>query len=294
MTYDQLDKKLFVDEKIPPLNLIQFTIDKKSMDMKNYPMDPYTYTNHFLVTIDEWINTHKHISFLGLDTMPIRHAIFGVTQQIDELHYLYRDKLVIFENEYFYHKRLNPDIKCITTSDELQQGDILVVSYPFAGNAGAEIPNFIQILDHCYDIGVDVHIDGAWFAQCRNVSLDTSHPAIKSVSISLSKAFMMGNQRIGIRYMRDNIRGPISLNNDYTYVSTSDMWIGCHMMNTWGPDVWWGNYEAEYNKIGKDFNFTPSNSFNIAYDNDRAICIRTPFRFLVDDYFDKRGYNVAK
>ena len=175
-------------------------------------------------------------------------------------------------------------------------GDVVVISYPSCITTGM-IDGFDDLLDRCDKIGVPVHIDGAWFGQCRNVVLDVSHPAIKTVSVSLSKAFGMGSQRIGIRYSRERNVGPISIMNDFDYANVSDMWIGVNMMETLGADYWWKTYGALYSKVCTDFGLTEANSIHVAWhqrdDNIVALGIRTPLRMLIEGIFDLRGTDAG-
>ncbi len=291
MEYNELVVDKFLSTRIPPMLVGKIMAARNSMNMENYPADSFQYTRVFLNKVNEWILASKFNTIDGLNNFTVRHAILGVTQQIDELHYLYKDRLVIFEGEYAYHWRLNPNITRINHYTDIKPNSVLVMSYPsvkFAGN----FEKVEEVLDYCFDNGVDVHIDAAWLGQCRNIYFDAAHPAVKTFSVSLSKAFFMGSQRIGIRYSKDVVSGPISIMNDFGYNNVSDMWIGCHMIDTFGEDFWWKNYADKYTQVCKDFNLNESDSFNIAFNGNTQVSIRTPLRLLIDKRFDARGYNV--
>lgn len=291
MQYNELDRKNFSSGRIPPMIVGKLIGARNTLNLAEYPQDSFEYTKTFLNKVDSWIQNHQYNNFEGFDSFVYKHAILGCTQQIDELHYLHQNNLVILENEYAYHWRLNPNIKRIKQYTEITQGEVLVMSYPFVGTTG-NIDNIDELLDHCLTHNVPVHIDGAWFAQCRDVELDLSHPAIRSFSVSLSKAFFMGSQRIGIRYSKDNSHGPISIMNEFGYNNVSDMWIGLHMIDKFGIDFWWKNYSQQYYQVCKDFDLQPSNAINIAFRDGKAVSIRTPLRMLIDNRFDTRGYDV--
>lgn len=291
MEYSDLQVDKFLTSRIPPMLVGKLMGASNSMDMNNYPSDSYSYTAYFLEKMDTWIKSFKLNSITNLDAFAFKNAIIGVSQQIDELHYLYGNRLVIFEGEYAYHWRLNPSILRVTHFSQIPSDAVLVMSVPSVKTAG-KIDNIHEILDYCRNNNVDVHIDAAWFGQCRNVHLDVSHPAIKSFSMSLSKSFSMGSQRIGIRYSRDDIHGPISIMNKFGYNNVSDMWIGCHMIDTFGVDFWWKSYSNKYSDVCKDFGLVESDSINIAFYNNTQVSIRTPLRLLIDNKFDARGYNV--
>lgn len=278
-----------------PMYVSDFYKFRKNMDMKTYPENPPVYTEFFLKKIDEWIHAHTRVKYLNLKLFTRRDVIIGTTHQLDELHMLHNKNIAVYRGEYKYHRRLTDfSVKQITHYLELSAGDVFVVSYPSCITTGYH-NDFDKLLDHCFKNGIPVHIDGAWFGQCRNFEFDVNHPAINSVSVSLSKALGMGSQRIGIRYTRDRVNGPIAIMNDFNYVNVSDMWIGVCMMEHFGPDYWWKNYEALYSKVCNDFNLEESNSIHVGWYNDidsrDQYGIRTPLRMLIDGIYDERGTN---
>ena len=291
MEYNELKVENFLTSRIPPMLVGKILSARNKMTMETYPNDSFQFTKVFLDKVDSWIKSSKLNNISGLDTFNTKHAILGVTQHLDELHYLYGNKIVIFDGEYAYHWRLNPAVKRVTHYSEIPSNSVLVLSYPsvkFAGN----FEKVTEVLDYCLRNSIDVHIDAAWLGQCRNIVFDTAHPAVKTFSVSLSKAFFMGSQRIGIRYSKENTTGPISIMNEFGYNNVSDMWIGCHMIDTLGEDFWWKNYADKYYKVCKDFNLSASDSINIAFNGNTQVSIRTPLRLLIDNRYDTRGYNV--
>lgn len=291
MKYEDLSMDDLGTRRQRPMYLSVFHNFRSGMNMRTYPDDPNTYINDvFLPAIDKWIRSHERVKYIGLDALPFHHCILGVTQTLDELHMRYGDRLVVWEGEYKYHRRLtNGDIRQITDYLDLQAGDVFVVSMPSCITTNS-IPDFDQLLDYCYSQQISVHIDGAWFGQCRDFELDVSHPAIKSVSVSLSKAFGMGSQRIGIRYSRYDKNGPIKIANDYGYQNVSDAWLGVSAMKYFGTDYWWKNYEEQYEKVCADFGLMESDSIHVAWGPDGEYYgIRTPLRMLIEGKYDIRG-----
>lgn len=293
MKYEDITFQMLGTKRQRPLYVSAFTECRNNMDMKTYPKDPHQYTKYFLTKIDSWIKQHQKVLYINLDSFKRRDVILGVSQQLDELHLLHGKNIVVFKGEYKYHRRLtNHNVKQITDFKQLKMGDVLIISYPSCITTGS-IDNIDQLLNWCLTNKVDIHVDGAWFGQCRNFKCDVSHPAIKSVSVSLSKAYGMGSQRIGIRYSRENTTGPISIMNDYNYVNVSDMWIGCNMIDHFGPDYLWKTYGEIYSKVCKDFQLEESNSIHVGFncdDNQKIqIGVRTPMRMLIDNMFDVRG-----
>jgi hypothetical protein len=277
-----------------PMYMSAFPKFRKEMGTKDYPMNPHGYTKYFLEEIDKWINSHEHIKYIGLDTFDRRDAILGTTHQLDELHMLHGKNICTFKGEYKYHRRLTDyKVKQIKHYKEIQYKDVMVVSYPSCITTGYH-KDFDKLLDYCALLEVPIHIDGAWFGQCRNFEFDVRHPAIRSISVSLSKALGMGSQRIGIRYYRSSELpvppGPIQIMNDFCYANVSDMWIGVKMMEHFGPDVWWKNYGDFYSKVCKDFGLGETDSIHVGWDKEGDQAgVRTAMRMLIDGIYDERG-----
>lgn len=295
--YEDITFEMLGTHRQRPMYLSAFHKFRKNLGTETYPPDPHKFTQEFLERADFWIDNHKRVHYNGLSDFTRRDAILGTTHQIDELHMLHGKNIAVLKGEYKYHRRLTDfKVKQMFHNDpeQLVPGDVWVVSYPSCITTGL-IDNMSDWLDHCERIGVPVHIDGAWYGQCRNFSFDVTHPAVQSVSVSLSKALGMGSQRIGIRYSRERVNGPIAIMNDFNYANVSDMWIGAHMMDHFGPDFWWGNYEHLYEKVCADFGLKESDSIHVGWHWDEGeyhqFGVRTPLRMLIDGIFDERGTN---
>lgn len=298
MNYEDITFEMLGTKRQRPMYLSKFTKFRNyEMKMENYPKDPHSYTEYFKSEMHNWITGHTMIQYLNLDSLPHRDAILGTTHQLDELHYLHRGNIATYYGEYKYHRRLTDfTIKQINHYTELTPGDVFIASYPSNITTNAH-PEFDLLLDHCLHNDIPVHIDGAWFGQCRNFTFDVSHPAVHSVSVSLSKAFGMGSQRIGIRYTKNRPLGPISIMNDFNYCNVSDMWIGVEMMRKFGPDYWWKNYETLYSKVCDDFGLRESDSIHVGWHTQDGhvsqFGVRTPLRFLIEGIFDERGTDAG-
>lgn len=293
MTYDEMTIEDLGTRRQRPMFCSEFYRHLLTLDMNNYPKDSHGYVLFFLEQIDKWIRQHTYISYTNLDSFTRHDAILGCTHQIDELHFLYKDRIAVFKGEYKYHRRLTDfKVKQITHYEELESSDVFVVSYPNCSTTGYR-EDFDDLLDYCLNKNIPVHVDGAWYGQCRNFTFDTSHPAIHSLSVSLSKALGMGSNRIGIRYSRDGVTGPISIMNDFKYVNFVDMWIGVHNMDKFGTDHWWKNYSDLYSKVCKDFDLEEANSIHVGWKDGHQYGIRTPLRYLIDGIYDERGTDRA-
>lgn len=297
MNYEDITFDMLGTHRQRPMYLSKFTKFRQELSMMSYPKDPHAYTRFFLEEIDAWIAAHTGVKYHNLDSFTRRDAILGTTHQLDELHLHHGKNIVTFEGEYKYHRRLTDyTVRQITGYEQIQPGDVLVLSYPSCITTG-EYEFASDMFDHCLKIGVPVHIDGAWFGQCRNFSVDVSHPAIHSVSVSLSKALGLGSQRIGIRYTRAPILGPISIMNDYCYANVSDMWLGVESMKHFGPEFYWREYGLLYTKVCSDFGLEEANSIHVGWhqreDGKHQMGIRSPLRMLIEGIWDERGTNAG-
>ena len=176
--YEDITFDMLGTRRQRPMYLSKFTKFKSSLDMKTYPKDPHAYTEYFLKEIDQWVNLHQFVKYIGLSSLPHRHSILGTTHQLDELHQLYGKRITTYIGEYKYHRRLTDfKVKQINHYSELAVGDVFIASYPSCITTGYH-KDFNLLLDHCLINKIPVHIDGAWFGQCRNFEFDVTHPAI--------------------------------------------------------------------------------------------------------------------
>ena len=186
MKYEDITFEMLGTRRQRPMYLSKFTKFRQNLDMNTYPKDPHAYTETFLQNIDEWINSHIHVRYNGLETFTRRDAILGTTHQLDELHQLHGHNIVVFKGEYKYHRRLTDfTVNQITNYKQLAKGDVFIASYPSCITTNYH-NDFDKLLDHCHANQIPVHIDGAWFGQCRNFAFNVTHPAVQSVSVSLS------------------------------------------------------------------------------------------------------------
>jgi|TARA_Y100000310_G_scaffold316419_1_gene368103 hypothetical protein len=236
-------------------------------------------TEQFKEKMHNWVHNHKLISFTGLDAFPDRDICLGVTHQIDELHMMYNKKIVIFDGDYPYHTRLFPSTP-IRTVDTLTSGDVLIIATPFTFYDNDVHPDMPAILERCLQLNIPIHIDAAWYPCCRNINFNVDHPAIKTITFSLSKAFGMNVHRIGLRYSRKRENGPIKLMNDFRFISIAEVWIGLEFMQHFGTDFWWRKYEKHYDTIIEKCNLTYSKAIHTArsLDKDGNIIRPVPMR----------------
>jgi len=224
-----------------------------------------------------WLKDHKHSKFLGLDTFQRQDIINGCTQFIDDL-YQRCGTLQIFENDYKYHWRLNPDIEYATLETLDPNKELLIaMPFPFYGDVH---PDMSKILNRCYELGIPVHIDGAWISCIRDIEFDFNHPAIQTFGISLSKGGMGGN-RIGLRFARKTPLGAVTIMNNFNMNSQALVSMGIKFIEELGPEYFWNIYEEAYEKVLKDFDLEPTKAIHLARKNGRPVGIRPLLRCLI-------------
>lgn len=233
--------------------------------------------DEFKTKFSAWLKNHQYSRFVGLDSFKRIDIINGCTQFIDDL-YQRCGKLQIFENDYKYHWRLNPDI-VYTNINTLTPGQELLISMPFP-YFGDIHPQMYEILDKCKDHQIPVHIDGAWISCIRDIEFDFSHPAIQSVGISLSKGGLGGN-RIGVRYSRNTPQGAVTIMNDFNMNSQALVSMGIRFIDEIGAEYFWRKYEKKYYQICKDFNLEPTKAIHLAKKDGKPVGVRPLLRAIV-------------
>jgi hypothetical protein len=247
---------------------------------KENPVHTQNLDQKFKDSFIKWLDNHSLNSFKGYEDFKRLDISHGCTQYIDDIYQrLGKDNVMIFENDYKYHWRLNNQIK-YTTIDTLDPKKELLIAMPFPYYGNVH-PQMSEILDRCYQLKIPVHIDGAWISCCRDINFNFGHPSIESFCISLSKGGMGGN-RIGLRFSKSTPKGPITIMNDFNMNSQCLISMGIKFMETFGPEYFWKKYQKEYNKVCKDFNLIPTNAIHLAKTNEgMPVGIRPLLRYLL-------------
>ena len=178
--------------------------------------------------------------------------------------------------DYRYHARLGNQW---SSSGLLREGVPLVIAMPFP-STGAVHTQMGEILNEAKDKGIDVHVDGAWVTCCRGINFDVSHPAIKSVGLSLSKGLGLGWNRIGLRWTRQTAADSVTIMNDFNMNLRAPAMIGLHFIRNLPPDYLWNTHKEQYYKVCSDFDLTPTNSIYLAINNGYPVGISPLIRYL--------------
>lgn len=257
------------DERIEQLQLdvLSGKIDKDVSD---------TVYDNFKNLAEQWIFSTRLNDLTGIYTFTRKDIIIGCTQFIDNLYM--QSPVQVLRNDYRYHERLG--LAYVKDVGSLIPDIPLIIAMPFP-SIGAPHQDMKEILDEAKKKRIDVHVDGAWITCCRGVVFDFSHPAIKSVGISLSKGLGLGWNRIGLRWTKDTKADSISIMNDFNMNNRALAMIGLHFLRNLPPDYLWSSYEDYYNKVCKDFNLEKTNSIYLALKNGNPVGIAPLIRYLI-------------
>lgn len=232
--------------------------------------------DNFKLEAEEWILGSTLNALTGLASYARKDIIIGCTQFIDNLYM--QGPVQTLRGDYKYHERLgNSYIKDVGS---LIPDIPLIVAMPFP-KVGEAHPDMLEILDEALVKRIPVHIDGAWVTCSKDINFDFSHPAIKSVGISLSKGLGLGWNRVGIRWSRySNIQDSIAIMNDFRMNNRALAMIGLHFVRNFEKDYLWKTHCDSYFKICKDFDLTPTNSIHLALKDNSPVGVSPLIRYL--------------
>jgi hypothetical protein len=232
---------------------------------------------NFKTEMTSWLFASKLNHLTGFDNFDRVDIINGCTQFIDNLYMKGRPQFVI--GDYRYHNRLG---NVATHPSSLNEGVPLIIAMPFP-STGAVHNQMREILDEAQDKGISVHVDGAWFTCCRGIDFDVSHPAIKSVGISLSKGLGLGWNRIGLRWTRQTDADSVTIMNDFNMNLRAPAMIGLHFIRNLEPDYLWKKHGEHYFKVCKDFNLVPTSSIYLAIKDGQPVGVSPLIRYLENE-----------
>ncbi len=231
--------------------------------------------DNFKTEVQDYLNKSTLNKLYGLDSFNRVDIINGCTQFIDNLYM--SGSVQVLRNDYKYHQRLGyaffRDVGSLIT-------DIpLIIAMPFP-QIGMPHTDMNEILDEALAKNIDVHIDGAWITCCRDIEFDFTHPAIKSVGVSLSKGLGLGWNRIGLRWSKNQEPDSISIMNDFNMNNRALCMIGLQYIRNIKPDYLWLTHAEKYYKICNDFGLTPTKSIYLALRNDQPLGLSPLIRYL--------------
>lgn len=261
------NKNLLDHFHLPNLNCKSFDLLKEKISYKQ--INHFT-KDDFIYMFEKRIKECKFVSIKGLENFKEKELIIGCHHFIDNLLLEHNIKnLQIFEHDYSYYKKLYPNIKYVTY-DSLEKGKPLLIAMPFPGHLGIHT-QFNDILTKCDNYGIDVHIDASWVPSSFNINYDISNNCVKSIAMSLSKAYCMGWNRIGIRWSKEyKENDSICIMNKSHMIPVISYKIGCLFLENFELDYIVKIYKNQYEKLCKDLKLRPSNIIHAAFSIDKS------------------------
>lgn len=271
----EYNPKFLETDRPQPLvdNRIESLIQEVLSGKLDTDISDQVYVN-FKKEMADWLAGSELNNITGLDSFHRVDIINGCTQFIDNIYMQCQPQVLI--GDYRYHARLG---NRWASSGLLREGVPLVIAMPFP-STGAVHAQMGEILDEAKDKGIDVHVDGAWVTCCRGINFDVSHPAIKSVGLSLSKGLGLGWNRIGLRWTRQTAADSVTIMNDFNMNLRAPAMIGLHFIRNLPPDYLWNTHKEQYYKVCSDFDLTPTNSIYLAINNGYPVGISPLIRYL--------------
>lgn len=226
--------------------------------------DPLSCRQQYLDTYEWYLGNMKLNKISGLDRFKQRHLINGTTQAFDEAYHRYAHRrLRIYRGEYAYHKRVVPGFVYIE-DEPIRRGDYVIVSVPHCTTGDVPV-GFYDMLDACAARYVPVIVDCAYIGTCADVMFSVDHPAIESVSFSLTKGTGTGHIRSGVRYSDIDDDMPIAQQNKYDHTVLGAAKVGMWFMrNLNSPDFIPERYREAQLSACSDAGLSPTKCMHLA------------------------------
>tara|TARA_Y100000748_G_scaffold223575_1_gene188206 strand:- start:7549 stop:8373 length:825 start_codon:yes stop_codon:yes gene_type:complete len=258
--------------KLDPTNLQPLTCKDFEDCKKNLQLGSISkYTKHdFIRLFLDRLKNIKESNLIGLDTFGYNDLIIGCNHFIDNLIMEYGlQNIQIFEHDYSYYKKILPSIE-YTTLDTLTNEKPLIIAAPFPGHLGMH-RQYADIIAKCEAKNISVFIDAAWFPSAFDITLDLSSACIKQVAFSCSKAYNLGDNRIGLRLRKNKTYDSITHMNDRNMISKASYQIACEYLTHYPYDYLTTLYRNEYFNMCKTLKLRPSNIIHAAFSLDWKI-----------------------
>ena len=127
------------------------------------------------------------------------------------------------------------------------------------------------ILQKCDEKSVPVFIDMAYLNIAQGMEINLDHPCIEYVASSLSKAFPVELNRIGIRLQKKKFEDQLYVINEdgYNYINLQNCYVGTELMKNFPADYTSKKYRKKQSEYCDKMQLTPSRCviFGIDYNN---------------------------
>jgi hypothetical protein len=259
-------KDKLLEFSLPPLDAKEF--DRLRSEIKVPDVRNLDFTN-FKHTAAKHFAENKSNQLKGFDSFPQLDIIVGCQQYIDNL--ISKNGLTglqIFEHDYHYYKKLQPQIKYVTL-ETLDNTRPLLMAMPFPGHLGKhrDLEKIIQV---CNNKKIDLHLDCSWIVSAFDIKFNFDQPCIKSFAMSFSKAYCLHWNKVGIRWSRANDRhDSVTILNETNAVSRHTLYVAQKYMESFPIDHLCQKHKEEYFQICKSLRLKPSNIIHACFSIDR-------------------------
>jgi len=262
------NKDLLITDTLPPLDTTLLnSIRKDYFEQSQKDCKDIEYKD-FIIKAESTFKSNLQNKLVGFEAFPYKDVIIGCQHYIDNL--ISKgglDNLQIFEHDYHYYKKLNPNIKYVTV-DTLQSGKPLLIALPFPGHLGThrQMDNILKV---CNEKNIDVHLDCAWIVSAFDIEFNFNQPCIKSFAMSFSKAYALNWNKVGIRWSRSiDKTDSITIANNVNMIPKSLLAIAEYYMDHLPIDYLCGIHKKEYFIICRELRLRSANIIHACFSID--------------------------
>ena len=183
--------------------------------------------NHCLqkpTTVDEfqdyfvyWLNNGSYYNLQNIELFT--HKTFSSGSQESFLNFYIMNKnkrFRVFRGDYWWHMEIWDALGlnwCYIEEDDITNGDICLLSYPFA-HTGDKHAYTDELINTCNRLGIELLIDFIYLPNSINcVDIDLSAECINTITFSLSKTFPVQTAKIALRLSKHDINDPMSISH---------------------------------------------------------------------------------
>jgi hypothetical protein len=217
----------------------------------------------FIPKASEWFRSSKINQLTGWESLPLIDVTTGCTHYIESLALKYGwNGFQILKHEYAYYTLMG---KHGVDVEQLEPKKPLIITMPHWQFCDLR-PEWPKVLSICEQRNIDIHIDMAWIITARDISIDFSHPCIKSVGMSLSKYGLQWS-RAGIRFSKQKTMDSITIYNDY-YRDTNTVLtsVGSFWIDNFDRDYAWNVHGNNHYELCKTLGLESTKIIHIARD----------------------------
>jgi len=227
--------------------------------------DPQITTGYseFIPVANKWFQSSQRNNITGWDSFPLIDVTMGNTHYIESFVLKHSwDGFQILKNEYAYYTLMG---KHGVEVDDLEPNKPLIITLPHWEFCDLR-PEWEYLLTVCTQKNIDIHIDMAWIITAKDISIDLSHPCIKSFAMSLSKLNLQWS-RIGLRWSRQKAMDSITIFNDYYHETNTVLTsVGKFFIDRIPVDYLWNTYEHHYQDMCSSLDLRPTKIIHVAKD----------------------------